>query len=229
MGQTMVEKIVSRKVGRPVRAGELIERLPIGKLFFNDVIGPPAILTLQRLFGETFKQHGEAGPGLRSAPGLHAPGPFDSRLLGRGGRRRGSDGILRSGVRFQGVPGGGRDRARRPDRGRPHRAVGHRAWDRLSHMHQRRHGRTGVRGRDHGRRICHGDRSHLRLRGSRDVPVRTDRTFSQRGLREGPHPSHHQYGGGGRLLPSGGRVRGRGRARSCPWMPGRPSATWPWR
>ena len=57
MGQTMVEKIVSRKVGRPVCAGELIERLPIGKLFFNDVIGPPAILTLQRLFSETFKQH----------------------------------------------------------------------------------------------------------------------------------------------------------------------------
>ena len=57
MGQTMVEKIVSRKVSRPVRAGELIERLPIGKLFFNDVIGPPAILTLQRLFGDTFKQH----------------------------------------------------------------------------------------------------------------------------------------------------------------------------
>jgi 3-isopropylmalate/(R)-2-methylmalate dehydratase large subunit len=59
MGQTMVEKIVSRKVGRPVRAGELIERLPIGKLFFNDVIGPPAILTLQRLFGETFEKHGK--------------------------------------------------------------------------------------------------------------------------------------------------------------------------
>ena len=59
MGQTMVEKIVSRQVGRPVRAGDLIERLPIAKLFFNDVIGPPAILTLQRLFGETFKQRGK--------------------------------------------------------------------------------------------------------------------------------------------------------------------------
>ena len=30
MGQTMVEKIVSRQVGRSVRPGELIERLPIG-------------------------------------------------------------------------------------------------------------------------------------------------------------------------------------------------------
>ena len=43
MGQTMVEKIVSRQVGRKVSAGEKIERLPITKLFFNDVIGPPAI------------------------------------------------------------------------------------------------------------------------------------------------------------------------------------------
>lgn len=59
MGQTMVEKIVSRQVGRPVRAGELIDRLPIGKLFFNDVIGPPAILTLQRLFAESFAKHGK--------------------------------------------------------------------------------------------------------------------------------------------------------------------------
>jgi len=59
MGQTMAEKIVSRQVGRPVYAGELIERLPIGKIFFNDVIGPPSILILKRLFGETFKQHGK--------------------------------------------------------------------------------------------------------------------------------------------------------------------------
>ena len=39
MGQTMVEKIVSRQVGRTVSVGEKIERLPITKLFFNDVIG----------------------------------------------------------------------------------------------------------------------------------------------------------------------------------------------
>lgn len=59
MGQTMAEKIVSRQVGRPVRAGELIERLPISKLFFNDVIGPPAIKSLSRLFGDTFAKHGK--------------------------------------------------------------------------------------------------------------------------------------------------------------------------
>ena len=58
MGQTIVEKIVSRQAGRPVSAGEKIERLPITKLFFNDVIGPPAIKSLSRLFGDTFARHG---------------------------------------------------------------------------------------------------------------------------------------------------------------------------
>lgn len=57
MGQTMVEKIMSRQAGRPVFAGDPIERLPITKLFFNDVIGPPAIKSLANLFGETFKKH----------------------------------------------------------------------------------------------------------------------------------------------------------------------------
>jgi 3-isopropylmalate/(R)-2-methylmalate dehydratase large subunit len=59
MGQTMVEKIVSRQIGRPVRAGELIERLPVSKIFFNDVIGPPSIKVLERQFTETFRAHGK--------------------------------------------------------------------------------------------------------------------------------------------------------------------------
>ena len=59
MGQTLVEKIVSRQAGRAVRAGDPIDRLPITKLFFNDVIAPPAIKGLANLFGETFKQHGK--------------------------------------------------------------------------------------------------------------------------------------------------------------------------
>ncbi|HEX9898314.1 MAG TPA: aconitase/3-isopropylmalate dehydratase large subunit family protein [Candidatus Methylomirabilis sp.] len=59
MGQTLVEKIVSRQAGRAVRAGDPIDRLPITKLFFNDVIAPPAIKGLVNLFGETFKQHGK--------------------------------------------------------------------------------------------------------------------------------------------------------------------------
>ena len=59
MGQTMVEKIVSRQVGRTVHAGEKIERLPITKLFFNDVIGPPAIKGFREDFSEVFAQCGK--------------------------------------------------------------------------------------------------------------------------------------------------------------------------
>lgn len=58
MGQTMVEKIVSRHVGRKVSAGELITRLPITKLFFNDVIGPPAIKGFREDFAEVFASTG---------------------------------------------------------------------------------------------------------------------------------------------------------------------------
>ena len=59
MGQTMVEKIVSRQVGRRVSAGEKIDRLPITKLFFNDVIGPPAIKGFQENFADVFAKHGK--------------------------------------------------------------------------------------------------------------------------------------------------------------------------
>jgi 3-isopropylmalate/(R)-2-methylmalate dehydratase large subunit len=59
MGQTMVEKIVSRQVGRKVSAGEKIEKLPITKLFFNDVIAPPAIKGFMENFSEVFEQHGK--------------------------------------------------------------------------------------------------------------------------------------------------------------------------
>ncbi|GIX49231.1 MAG: 3-isopropylmalate dehydratase large subunit [Candidatus Tectimicrobiota bacterium] len=58
MGQTMVEKIVSRHVGRPVYAGEKISRLPITKLFFNDVIGPPAIKGFLENFSDLFAKYG---------------------------------------------------------------------------------------------------------------------------------------------------------------------------
>ena len=60
MGQTMVEKIVSRQVGRKVSVGEKIARLPITKLFFNDVIGPPAIEGFRANFTEVFARHGKA-------------------------------------------------------------------------------------------------------------------------------------------------------------------------
>lgn len=59
MGQTMVEKIVSRQVGRRIVSGEKIERLPITKLFFNDVIGPPAIQGFLENFSDLFDQYGK--------------------------------------------------------------------------------------------------------------------------------------------------------------------------
>jgi 3-isopropylmalate/(R)-2-methylmalate dehydratase large subunit len=59
MGQTMVEKIVSRHAGREVQAGEKLERLPITKLFFNDVIGPPAIKGFLEDFTDVFEKHGK--------------------------------------------------------------------------------------------------------------------------------------------------------------------------
>jgi 3-isopropylmalate/(R)-2-methylmalate dehydratase large subunit len=57
MGQTMVEKIVSRQVGHTVYAGEQVERLPITKLFFNDVIGPPAIKGFLENFTDIFQKY----------------------------------------------------------------------------------------------------------------------------------------------------------------------------
>lgn len=52
--QTIIEKIVSRAVGRTVQAGELIDVLPIDKLYFNEVIAPPAIINFQEDFKNTF-------------------------------------------------------------------------------------------------------------------------------------------------------------------------------
>ena len=59
MGSTITEKIVSRAVGRAVRAGELIEALPVDKLYFNEVIGPPAILNFQKDFGDVYQDAGK--------------------------------------------------------------------------------------------------------------------------------------------------------------------------
>jgi 3-isopropylmalate/(R)-2-methylmalate dehydratase large subunit len=54
--QTIVEKIVSRAAGKNVRAGELIEVLPIDKLYFNEVIAPPAIINFEEDFQEVFSK-----------------------------------------------------------------------------------------------------------------------------------------------------------------------------
>ena len=52
-GATISEKIVSRAMGRKARAGDLIEALPVDKLYFNEVIGPlvdtPMEITEDRL------------------------------------------------------------------------------------------------------------------------------------------------------------------------------------
>jgi homoaconitase/3-isopropylmalate dehydratase large subunit len=59
MGQTMAEKIVSRQAGREVYANDKLEHLPITKLFFNDVIGPPAIKGFQEDFTDVFEKCGK--------------------------------------------------------------------------------------------------------------------------------------------------------------------------
>ncbi len=53
----MVEKIISRQVGRNVYAGEKIDRLPITKLFFNDVIGPPVVRGFEENFSDLFQKY----------------------------------------------------------------------------------------------------------------------------------------------------------------------------
>ena len=56
---TITEKILSRSVGKDVKAGDLIDALPVDKLYFNEVIGPPAILNFQRDFDQVFQEAGK--------------------------------------------------------------------------------------------------------------------------------------------------------------------------
>ena len=51
--QTIVEKIISDHVGKPVFAGEKLDKLPIDILFLNEVIGPPAIKDFMLNFPKT--------------------------------------------------------------------------------------------------------------------------------------------------------------------------------
>lgn len=55
--QTIVEKIVSDHLGKPVFKGSKIENLPIDILFFNEVIGPVAIKNFQQNFADVFKKN----------------------------------------------------------------------------------------------------------------------------------------------------------------------------
>jgi len=54
--QTIVEKIVSFHLGRYVFAGEKVD-LPVDVLFFNEVIGPPAIKDFKAKFSDIFRKN----------------------------------------------------------------------------------------------------------------------------------------------------------------------------
>ncbi len=55
-GQTIVEKIVSRATGKKASAGDLVEVLPIDKLYFNEVIAPPALVNFKADFELVFEE-----------------------------------------------------------------------------------------------------------------------------------------------------------------------------
>ncbi|GIW63171.1 MAG: hypothetical protein KatS3mg091_703 [Patescibacteria group bacterium] len=54
--QTIVEKIISDHLGKPVYAGEKVD-LPVDILFFNEVIAPPAIKDFHSNFSDIFKKY----------------------------------------------------------------------------------------------------------------------------------------------------------------------------
>jgi 3-isopropylmalate/(R)-2-methylmalate dehydratase large subunit len=58
-GSTITEKIVSRAMGKKARAGDLFEALPVDKLYFNEVIGPPAILNFEKDFADVYTDSGK--------------------------------------------------------------------------------------------------------------------------------------------------------------------------
>lgn len=54
--QTIAEKIVSDHLGKPVLAGEKVDKLPIDLLFFNEVIAPPALKDFNFHFEDIFNK-----------------------------------------------------------------------------------------------------------------------------------------------------------------------------
>ncbi|MDG6999470.1 MAG: 3-isopropylmalate dehydratase large subunit [Nitrososphaerota archaeon] len=59
-GQTIVEKIVSSATKKRVGAGDLVEVLPIDKLYFNEVIAPPALVNFKDDFETIFEEVGRS-------------------------------------------------------------------------------------------------------------------------------------------------------------------------
>jgi len=164
-----------------VRAGELIERLPIGKPVLHDVIGPPSILTLQRSSAQTFAKHGKrSGSSIprrvfmlpdHSIPAYSVEVAEGVDLMESFGRECGlkvyreGDGIEHVVLIEDGhiVP-----------------------WDIVlgTDSHTCTNGAMGALAFGVGTTdgaLRHGDRPHLRLRGPGDVPVRVDRQISERG------------------------------------------------
>ncbi|MDD3288689.1 MAG: aconitase/3-isopropylmalate dehydratase large subunit family protein [Alphaproteobacteria bacterium] len=58
MHQTMAEKIISARMGMKCEIGEVIPRLPVSKMFLNEVLAPPAIEYFRKDFGDLFKERG---------------------------------------------------------------------------------------------------------------------------------------------------------------------------
>jgi 3-isopropylmalate/(R)-2-methylmalate dehydratase large subunit len=58
-GATITEKIVSRAIGRRAKAGDVLDAMPVDKLYFNEVIGPPAILNFQKDFEDVYTESGK--------------------------------------------------------------------------------------------------------------------------------------------------------------------------
>lgn len=57
--QTLTEQIVSAVVGRKCFAGETLHKLPLTKMFMNEVIAPPAITYFREDFGPIFAEKGQ--------------------------------------------------------------------------------------------------------------------------------------------------------------------------
>ena len=52
---TLVEQIVSHQIGQKVKAGDLLPKLPISKMFMNEVIAPPALEYFKSDFKDVLK------------------------------------------------------------------------------------------------------------------------------------------------------------------------------
>ncbi len=59
MPQTLAQQIISHQMKRDVSIGAVIDKLPITKMFMNEVLAPPAINYFRNDFGPLFKELGQ--------------------------------------------------------------------------------------------------------------------------------------------------------------------------